>query len=72
MLGQRSIEVLKSATVSCKKIMNIGFKLNYDDIETALTDLAKNKITDQTPSFSPAPEIKQDKIAKRTKGTLSN
>lgn len=41
MLGQRSIEVLKSATVSCKKIMANGFKLNYDDIETALTDLEK-------------------------------
>ncbi len=42
MLGQRSIEVLKSATVSCKKIMDTGFKFNYNNIETALANLVKN------------------------------
>lgn len=41
MLGQRSIEVLKSATVSCKKILDAGFKFNYEDIETALAHLVK-------------------------------
>lgn len=41
MLGQRSIEVLKSATVSCKKIQETGFTFKYDTIETALADLEK-------------------------------
>lgn len=41
MLGQRSIEVLKSATVSCEKILATGFAFNYTDIEKALTDLIK-------------------------------
>ena len=41
MLGERSIEVLKSATVSCKKILDTNFKFNYNDIETALADLGK-------------------------------
>jgi NAD dependent epimerase/dehydratase family enzyme len=38
---QRSIEVLKSATVSCKKILDTGFKFNYNNIKTALADLVK-------------------------------
>ncbi len=42
MLGQRSIEVLKSATVSCKKILDTGFAFRHNDIETALKDLAEN------------------------------
>jgi uncharacterized protein (TIGR01777 family) len=41
MLGQRSIEVLKSATVSCKKILDAGFTFNYDSMEAALNDLIK-------------------------------
>jgi NAD dependent epimerase/dehydratase family enzyme len=41
MLGQRSIEVLKSATVSCKKILDAGFIFNYDTIEAALNDLTR-------------------------------
>ncbi len=41
MMGQRSIEVLKSATVSCKKIMDTGFKFNHKEIETALKGLVK-------------------------------
>lgn len=40
-LGQRSIEVLKSATVSCKKISGAGFKFSYEKIEPALNDLNK-------------------------------
>jgi len=41
MMGQRSIEVLKSTTVSCKKILDTGFKFTYNDIEIALAELAK-------------------------------
>lgn len=32
MLGQRSIEVLKSSTVSCKKILDTGFEFRYHNI----------------------------------------
>lgn len=39
MMGQRSIEVLKSATVSCKKIMETGFTFQYESIEPALENL---------------------------------
>lgn len=47
MLGQRSIEVLKSTTVSGKKILDTGFNFKYNNIEAALTDLAaKDGITD--------------------------
>ena len=41
-LGQRSIEVLKSATVSCKKIIETGFQFNYNSIEEALSNLVKD------------------------------
>ena len=41
MMGQRSIEVLKSATVSCKKIMDTGFTFNFNSIESALDNLVK-------------------------------
>ncbi|MEO6253572.1 MAG: TIGR01777 family oxidoreductase [Ferruginibacter sp.] len=41
MLGQRSLEVLKSTTVSCKKIMDTGFEFNYTNIESALENLVK-------------------------------
>lgn len=41
MMGQRSIEVLKSATVSCKKIQETGFTFEYDTVNPALTDLLK-------------------------------
>ncbi|MBA2250760.1 MAG: TIGR01777 family protein [Chitinophagaceae bacterium] len=36
MLGQRSIEILKSATVSCEKIKKEGFIFLYPSIEAAL------------------------------------
>ncbi len=39
MLGNRSIEVLKSTTVSCRKIKNTGFTFLYPTIEAALTEL---------------------------------
>lgn len=39
MLGGRSIEVLKSAAVSCKKITDLGFSFLYPDINKAMDDL---------------------------------
>jgi len=41
MLGQRSIEVLKSTTVSCRKIVDAGFKFQFNFIEPAMENLAK-------------------------------
>ena len=38
-LGEMSIEVLKSATVSCNKILNTGFLFSYPTIEKTLKDL---------------------------------
>lgn len=40
MMGDRSIEVLKSATVSSKKIQDAGFEFTFDTIEAAMADLA--------------------------------
>jgi uncharacterized protein len=42
MLGDRSIEILKSATVSCKKILATGFDFKFKTIETALEDILKH------------------------------
>ena len=39
MLGEMSIEVLKSTTVSAKKIEATGFKFSYPTIEPAMNDL---------------------------------
>ena len=39
MLGSRSIEILKSATVSCKKIVAAGFNFRFEKIDAALDDL---------------------------------
>lgn len=39
MLGERSVEVLKSATVSCKKIQATGFGFHYANIEATLKNL---------------------------------
>lgn len=41
MLGGRSIEILKSAAVSCKKITAAGFSFQFGNIENALDDLMK-------------------------------
>ena len=41
MMGQRSIEVLKSTTVSCKKIQDADFEFTFKNIEAALENLVK-------------------------------
>ncbi len=41
MMGERSIEVLKSTNVSCEKIRNTGFTFLYPSIEVALRQLLK-------------------------------
>jgi len=43
MMGQRSIEVLKSATVSCKKLLSTGFTFKFNTIEAALKNLTATK-----------------------------
>ncbi len=42
-LGKRSIEILKSATVSCKKIKALGFTFLYPTIESAVDELVKKQ-----------------------------
>ena len=39
MMGDRSIEILKSTTVSCKKITDAGFNFLYNEVDEALEDL---------------------------------
>lgn len=43
MLGEMSVEILKSCTVSAEKIMDKGFRFDYRDIETAVKDLCTRK-----------------------------
>ncbi len=43
-MGERSIEVLKSTTVSCDKIKELGFTFYYPSIEPALKDLFSTKL----------------------------
>lgn len=43
MFGKRSIEILKSATVSCKKIKSAGFTFLYPTIDAAITELIGHK-----------------------------
>ncbi len=42
MLGESSIEVLKSTTVSCEKLKSTGFTFLYPSIEAAIAQLANN------------------------------
>ena len=42
-LGEMSIEVLKSATVSSEKLEATGFQFMFNDIETAIYNLNKMK-----------------------------
>lgn len=42
-LGKKSIEILKSTTVSCKKIKSAGFTFLYPTIEAAVDELAGEK-----------------------------
>jgi NAD dependent epimerase/dehydratase family enzyme len=39
MLGEMSVEILKSATVSADKILNTGFSFNFPFIEDALKNI---------------------------------
>ncbi|MEO9004764.1 MAG: TIGR01777 family oxidoreductase [Ginsengibacter sp.] len=41
--GKRSVEILKSATVSCKKIKSTGFTFLYPTIDAALNELTGHK-----------------------------
>ncbi len=41
MMGERSVEVLKSTTVSNKKILGTGFEFHFKTIEDAINDLMK-------------------------------
>lgn len=43
MMGQRSIEVLKSATVSCEKVKQTGFTFLYPSVEAAIENLVAEK-----------------------------
>ncbi len=43
MMGQSNIEVLKSVTVNCKKMLDTGFEFKFKTIEAALEDLAATK-----------------------------
>jgi NAD dependent epimerase/dehydratase family enzyme len=40
-LGEMSIEVIKSATVSCNKIQQTGFSFLYPTFESAMKDLLR-------------------------------
>ena len=40
-LGQRSVEILKSTRVSAKKILDAGFKFNFPSAQEAVKDLEK-------------------------------
>jgi len=43
MLGEMSIEVLKSATVSAQKIQEAGFQFLYPSIQQAIAQILPNK-----------------------------
>ncbi|MDP1762807.1 MAG: TIGR01777 family oxidoreductase [Sediminibacterium sp.] len=42
LLGEMSIEVLKSATVSCRKIQLAGFDFSFPNVEQAISELLKD------------------------------
>jgi NAD dependent epimerase/dehydratase family enzyme len=44
-LGEKSVEILKSCTVSADKIIAGGFKFEFPSIEEALADLNNSKRT---------------------------
>jgi uncharacterized protein len=42
MLGGRSVEILRSAAVSCKKILAAGFSFKFDRIDNTLEDILRH------------------------------
>jgi len=44
-LGEMSIEVLKSTTVSSEKISNAGFRFLYPSLQAALENLENNEVS---------------------------
>jgi uncharacterized protein (TIGR01777 family) len=40
-LGEMSVEVLKSSHISCKKITDTGFQFLYPSVESAISDISK-------------------------------
>lgn len=55
-LGSRSIEVLKSTTVSCTKIKETGFTFLFPTIEAALRDLVLHQTSQVRMNETPAAE----------------
>lgn len=55
-LGSRSIEVLKSTTVSCTKMKEEGFTFLFPTIDAALRDLVKGDDLQVSPDETPAAE----------------
>ena len=39
MLGEMSVEVLKSSHISCKKISDIGFQFLFPSVESAVENI---------------------------------
>ena len=48
MLGEMSIEILKSVTVSAKKVEKTGFRFIYPDIKEAIKAIVEKKNTPLT------------------------
>jgi NAD dependent epimerase/dehydratase family enzyme len=43
-LGEMSIEVLKSATVSCDKLHHLGYEFAFPEIAAAIHELVKERV----------------------------
>jgi uncharacterized protein len=45
MMGERSVEVLKSTTVNARKILEIGFQFQHDSIENAIDSFTSKQLS---------------------------